>query len=59
MTDVINEVVLGSFWSSFRVTTFLCNEHVFQHDTIFFLQRSAVRGLRLWHVLNENCGANV
>jgi len=32
---------------------------VLQHDTIFFVQSSAVRGLRLWHVFKENCGANV
>ena len=39
--------------------TVLCNERVLQHDTIFFVQSFAVRCLRLWHVLKENCGANV
>jgi len=33
--------------------TFLCNERVLQHDTIIFVQSSAVRGLRLWHVLKQ------
>jgi len=32
---------------------------VLQHDTIFFVQSSTVRGLRLWHVRKEKCGANV
>jgi len=32
---------------------------VLQHDTIFFVQSSAVRGLRLWHVLKQIYGANV
>ena len=40
-------------------TTHVTNERVFQHDTIFFVQSSAVRGLRLWHILKENCSANV
>jgi len=39
--------------------TFLCNERVLQHDTIFYVQSSAVRGLRSWLVLKEKCGANV
>ena len=50
-------VLLGE--SRHLLPTFLCNERVFQHDTIFFVQSSAVRGLRLWHVLKEICGANV
>jgi len=32
---------------------------VLQHDTIFFVQSSAVRVLRLWHVFKENCSTNV
>jgi len=36
--------------------TFLCNERVLQHDTVFFVQSSAVHGLRLWHVFKENYG---
>ena len=40
-------------------THFLCNERLLQHDTIFFVQSSAVRGLSLWHVFKENCGANI
>ena len=39
--------------------TVLCDERVLQHDTIFFVQSSAVRGLRLWHVLKENCVVNI
>ena len=31
--------------------TVLCNERLLQHDIIFFVQSSVVRGLRLWHVL--------
>ena len=58
---------MGKKWSSYVLLgeslhlwpTFLCNERVLQHDTIFFVQSSAVRGLRLWHVLKKNCGANV
>ena len=44
---------------SASTTHFLCNERVSQHDTIFFVQSSTVCGLRLWHVIKENCGANV
>ena len=50
-------VLLGE--SRHLLPTFLCNERVFQHDTIYFVQSSAVPGLRLWHVLKENCGANI
>jgi len=35
------------------------NERVLQHCTIIFVQSSAARALRLWHVLKENCGANI
>jgi len=36
----------------------LCNERVTTRYSIF-VQSSAVRCLRLWHVLKENYGANV
>jgi len=45
--------------TAYDLLFYVTNERVFQHDTIFFVQSSAVRGLRLWHVLKENCGANV
>ena len=46
---------ISTYYPLFYVT----NKRVFQHYTIFFVQSFAVRGLRLWHVLKENCSANV
>jgi len=40
--------------------TFLCNERACVSTRYnSFVESSAVRGLRLWHVLKENCGTNV